>query len=220
MSSSPSRNQVDRHTGTDSVKPLEHIHSYQGSRDIPSYHSCPWLTLSLSTTTTCFEMTEINLVLLSSAVLRSCYLKKLQAGAIIHPQSLMASFLSPLPTCKPCWVPWISPSIIRTSPCILSFSFKCSCHVPDVRKTASPLRTLPPSTLSSGGCASFCLVCRAGNCGRGLTCSSYFSISNYSPSLPSKGSSSFEFHKSNNYFIIFWFVFFFLFPFIFIDSRL
>ena len=51
MSSSPSRNWVDRHTGTDSVMPLEHLHSSQGSRDIPSYHSCPWLTLSLSTTT-------------------------------------------------------------------------------------------------------------------------------------------------------------------------
>ena len=76
------------------------------------------------------------------------------------------------------------------------------------KKNCFSPEALPPSTLSSEGCASFCLVCRAGNCGRGLTCS-YFLVSNYSPSLPSKGSSSFEFHKSNNYFITFWFVFYF-----------
>lgn len=124
--------------------PLEHLHSSQGSRNIPSYHFCPWLTLSLSTTTY-FEMTETNLVLLTSAVLRSCYLKKPQIGDISHPQSLMASFLSSLPTSKPSCALWSSPSIIRTSPCILSLFSKCSHHVPDVRKTASPLRTLPPS---------------------------------------------------------------------------
>ena len=118
----------------------------------------------------------------------------------------MASFLSPWPISKPSCALWISPSIISTSPCILSLFSKCSWHV---RKPASPLRTLPPSTLSSGGCVSFSLVYHAGNCGRGLTCFSYFLVSSYSPSLPSKGSSSFEFHKSNNYFITFWFVFYF-----------
>lgn len=90
-------------------------------------------------------MTETNLVLLTSAVLRSCCLKKLQIGDISHPQSLMASFLSPLPTSKPFCALWSSPSIIHISPCILSLFSKCSHHIPDRRKTAYPLRTLPPS---------------------------------------------------------------------------